>query len=238
MQELSDENRQTIAANLMKVRQRIAAAADRSGRSPAEIRLMAVTKTQPPEVIPCLLGLGVDAIGESRPEIVTKKQSVLNCEVPWHMIGHYQRKKIKRTLPFLDMVHSIHSLELLSSLDHAAGELEEDSRPLDVLIQVNVSGEPQKQGFSPCDVPDVCDLAQAFDRLRLKGLMTMAPRNPQNFDSRDIFAALRHLRDGIGVKNAPELSMGMSQDFEVAVEEGATIVRIGSVLFDGLHLDR
>ncbi|MFT7618958.1 MAG: pyridoxal phosphate enzyme (YggS family) [Planctomycetota bacterium] len=238
MQELSDENRRTISANLAKVRIKIAEAAIRVGRSPDEVQLVAVTKTQSAAVIPHLLAEGITAIGESRPEIIVKKQESLGEDISWHMIGHFQRKKIAKSLPHLGVIHSVHCLELLSSLDHAAGQLSDEKKPVEIMIQVNVAQEAQKQGFHVGDIQDVCDLAGAFTRLKLRGLMTMAPRQVEKDKARQVFRTLRTIRDKIGVENVPELSMGMSDDYEMAIEEGATIVRIGSVLFDGLDMDR
>ncbi len=237
MEELSGENLDILATNLSRIRARIAESAEKVSRNPDDILLVAVTKYQPAEVIPALLELGVKAIGESRPEIALKKRDSLEDHVPWHMIGHYQRKKISKTLGIFQNIHSVHSLELLSSLDHEAGKLSETKKPLNVMIQVNVANEAQKQGFAPKDVEDVCHLAQAFSRLNLTGLMTMAPRSAKIETSRDVFRGLADLRREIGAEIVPHLSMGMSQDFEVAIEEGATILRIGSVLFDGLTFD-
>ena len=237
MQELREDKAAILRRNLAKVRRRIELACDRAGRDPADVTLVAVTKKQPAEVIPTLLEEGITAIGESRPEVMAKKADLLGDHIPWHMIGHYQRKKIKRTLGHFRLVHSVDSLSLLSTLDRAAADLAEDRGPVNILLQINVSGERQKQGFSLAEAGDAVALARAFNRLCLKGLMTMAPKTEDMGLVREVFRKLRFLRDDLECPDVLGLSMGMSQDYEVAIEEGATIVRLGSCLFDGMELE-
>ncbi len=238
MQELRDESRQLLADNLARLRDRIAAAHGRAGRTDALPRLVAVTKKQPVDVVRTLLDLGVEAIGENRPEEILRKDAELRRSVPWHMIGHFQRKKIAKTLPSIRMLHSVHSVELISTLDHRLLEIDPEGPALPILLQVNVSGEPSKQGFELRDAGDAADIAAAFPRLEMRGFMTMAPFEADEPALRRVFGGLRDLRDRLGADRFPELSMGMSEDFEIAVEEGATLLRIGSALFDGMRTDR
>ncbi|MCB9833773.1 MAG: YggS family pyridoxal phosphate-dependent enzyme [Planctomycetes bacterium] len=238
MQELRDETKARLADSLARVRERIAAAHARAGRRDPLPRLVAVTKKRSPALIEALLEFGVDAIGENRPEEILRKEAEMGRAVPWHMIGHFQRKKIARALPSIKMVHSVHSVELLSALDHRLIEIDPEGPPLPVLIQVNVAVEASKQGFDLAEARDAADIAAAFPRLDCRGFMTMAPFEAAESELRRIFAALRELRDGAGPERFPELSMGMSDDYEIAVEEGATMLRIGSALFDGMDEDR
>lgn len=225
-----------LRANLAAVRGRIGAAAEAAGRRPDDVKLVAVTKSVAAPYVGALLDLGVAAIGENRPEDILRKQQDIPRPVPWHMIGHFQRKKIGRTLPLISMVHSVHSMELLGTLD-----IRQDGPPgapgLPILLQVNVSGERSKQGFAIEDIAHVIDLARAMKHIDCRGLMTMAPANASPMESREIFGRLRDLRNVCG-SDLPELSMGMSGDFEAAIAEGSTMVRIGSALFDGLDSER
>lgn len=230
--------RDQLRANLDAVRRRIAAAASAVDRRAEDVRLVAVTKEVPVEMIPELLALGVDAIGENRAEVVWKKQGLLNQPVPWHMIGHYQRNKIDRSISLLEMVHSVHSMELLGALDAKRVARDSGDGRLPILLQVNVSGESTKQGFTLDEAPHAADVAAVLTRVRLAGLMTMAPQEASADEVHEIFGKLRELRDRIGIDRAPELSMGMSQDYEIAVREGSTLVRIGSALFGGIEFDR
>ena len=237
IQPLTESRKNRLATNLAAIRERIDHAARAAGRRGADVRLVAVTKEVPEEVITALLELGIDAIGENRPEIIWKKQAAIPEPVPWHMIGHFQRNKIDRALPHIHMVHSVHSMDLLGSLDARLGRLAARS-PLPVLLQINVSGEISKQGFRLEEAPHAADLAGALNRLKFSGFMTMAPADANDAQLHEIFGRLRELRESVGRDRAPELSMGMSSDFEVAVEEGATMVRIGSALFGGLDFER
>ena len=238
MQELRPEVQQGLRDNLARVRERMAMAAERSGRRPDSVDLVAVTKRCSAEAVPVLLEAGVQAIGENRPEEILRKQELLGTAVPWHMIGHMQRKKIHKSIHLIDLLHSCHSLSLLSKLDHSARNLAKTSIMANVLIQVNVAAEDSKQGFSLAKAKDALEIAEAFPNLSPAGFMVMTPRGADQDERRKIFSATKKLQEQIGVDRAPVLSMGMSSDFETAIEEGATIVRVGSALFDGLALDR
>ncbi len=224
--------RQRLAA----VEERIAAACHRAGRRRDELTLIAVTKTVSPEVAALLPNLGVLDLGESRPQELWRKAAALPSSVRWHLIGHLQRNKIERTLPLVHCVHSVDSERLWQALD--ADALRRGTT-LDVLLEVNASGEASKQGFSP---PHTCAVAAtlvALQRVRVVGLMTMAAYDENPEHCRHTFATLRTLRDEIrplvGTRHTLEhLSMGMSNDFEIAIEEGATMIRLGSVLFEEL----
>jgi len=218
------------------VEQRIRAACERAGRARSEVTLVAVTKTASDEAARLLPELGLPVLGESRPQQLWRKAALLPSGVRWHLVGHLQRNKIERTLPLVELIHSADRLPLLTALDEAAASL---GRPVDVLLEVNTSGESSKHGFAPADVPGLAPQLNALKNVRVRGLMTMAAPEEDPEKCRPSFALLRGLRDQLrpllGEPHRPEhLSMGMTNDFEVAVEEGATMVRIGSALFEGL----
>jgi pyridoxal phosphate enzyme (YggS family) len=220
--------------NLRSVRQRIDDAARRGGRRGEEVSLIAVTKYIDAEAAAALLGAGCRDLGESRPqELWHKAEQLAARDVRWHLVGHLQRNKVRRTLPHVALIHSVDSLRLLEEIDRQAQSLD---RAVPVLLEVNVSGDAAKHGFDPADMPGVVRSAVEFPRLRIRGLMTMAAREGDLTAARSDFRRLRELRDELRAILPPsqpldELSMGMSGDFEVAVEEGATLVRIGSALF-------
>lgn len=224
-----------LEQNLLAVRERIAAAAARCGRDASRIELVAVTKYVSTEVARALVELGCHHLAESRPqELWRKAETLADPAIRWHMVGHLQRNKARRTLAWLHLLHSLDSLELLAEIDRASSE-----RPVQVLIEVNVSGDATKHGLLPGDVQDFLRHALRYHHVSLRGLMTMAAREGDLACARQNFSDLRALRDQLqdyfGSQLAlDELSMGMSGDYEVAIEEGATIVRIGSVLFEGI----
>lgn len=234
MEALPSFARERIRTNRERVLERIARAAEAAGRAPGDIRLVAVTKSVGPEWIRALVALGHQDLGENRPEEVPLKAAALGAAgagVRWHMIGHYQSRKVRGTLPYFTLVHSVHSRDLLDRLQAAAPA----GRRIGVLLQVNVSGEGSKQGFAPAEVLAVLDSAERWPSLDVRGFMTMAPADAPSDRARAVFAGLRRLRDrssrpGLAL---PELSMGMSSDFEAAVIEGSTLVRVGSALFEG-----
>jgi PLP dependent protein len=232
-----------LAENLQAVQERIDAAARRAGRDPARVRLVAVTKNQPPEAIAAAFDLGMRHFGENRVEEAEPKIPGLPPDITWHMIGHVQSRKAKLVVPLFDVVHSVDSVKLAARLHRLAGE---EGRRLPVLLQVNVSGEEAKYGLAADRWAE--DGAQrrellaavaeivALPGLEVQGLMTMAPIVSDPEEVRPVFAAMRRLRKELAALH-PEagwqhLSMGMSDDFEVAVEEGATLVRIGRAIFD------
>jgi PLP dependent protein len=230
--------RSLLTERLAAVRARIAAACARVGRDPAGVTLVAVTKTVSPNVARLLPELGILDLGESRPqELWRKAEALAHLPIRWHLVGHLQRNKVERTLPLVHLTHSIDSLRLFQELDAQAAKL--DARPR-VLLQVNISGEDQKHGFEPDEVvraePDL-----VRGRVEIVGLMGMAAYNDDPERARPAFAGLRQLRDRLRREwnvtgfQLEHLSMGMSGDFEVAVEEGASLVRIGTTLFEGLE---
>ena len=212
-----------LRANLASVEERIAAACARAGRPRADVTLVAVTKTVSTEVAALLPELGVANLGENRPQELWRKAEALPPSVHWHMIGHLQRNKIERTLPIATLIHAVDSVRLLEALDTEAVKQDRD---VEVLLEVNVSGEASKQGFAPTALPALSELT----RVKVRGLMTRAMLQDAE-KCRPTCAALRELRDRLGLEH---LSMGMSNDFEIAIEEGATFIRLGSVLFEGV----
>jgi pyridoxal phosphate enzyme (YggS family) len=229
------DSRKQIADNLAAVEDRLTAACRRVGRSRAEVTLVAVTKTVSVEVAALLPGLGVHDLGESRPQELWRKAAAVPL-VRWHLIGHLQRNKIERTLPLVSRIHSVDSLRLLRALETAAETLA-DPKPLPVLLEINASQEASKHGFAPEEVDELAAAMAVLKYLRVDGLMTMAAYEEDPERTRPTFAALRALRDRLASevgRPLPHLSMGMSNDFEIAVEEGATMVRLGTVLFEGI----
>ena len=226
-----------IADNLSEIRRRIAAAAGRSGRPPEAVKLVAAIKYVGVSVIRDLVAAGCHDLGESRPqELWAKAAELSDPSISWHLIGHLQRNKIDRTLPLVSLIHSADSLRLIKSIDQAAAVLD---RVVPTLLEVNISGDRNKHGFTPDEMESrLVDIVE-FDRVQVRGLMAMAGREGDLDSARRNFARMRELRDQLR-RDLPdgmsldELSMGMSGDFEAAIEEGATIVRIGSALFEGV----
>jgi PLP dependent protein len=228
-----------IRDNLARIRDAIAAAAERSGRSAEQILLVGVTKYVEPDVARILVEAGVTALGESRPQELWRKAEVLaDLKVNWHLIGHLQRNKVKRTTEVAAVIHSVDSMRLLREIDvHAA------NKPLpvtDVLLEVNISGDAAKHGFRPDEIEPLIPQIAPLAHVAVCGLMTMSGLESNPDQTRREFAALRELRDKLGTAHPPnmvlkDLSMGMSGDYEVAIEEGATIVRVGSALFEGIE---
>ncbi len=216
-----------IARNLQEVRERIARAASRAQRSPDEITLIAVTKGLSSYAVQAAIEAGIDNIGENRVQEAAIKVSELQSsglKPVWHMIGHLQRNKVKTAVDIFDIIHSVDSLRLAMELN------ERTKRVMPVMLQVNVSQEHTKGGFAVAEVPDVVSSLRQLTRLEVTGLMTIAPLMSDPVETRPIFRSLRQLRDTTGLRH---LSMGMSDDFEVAIEEGATMVRIGRAIFGG-----
>jgi PLP dependent protein len=226
-----------IAENTGRVRERIRAAARRVGRSPDEIALMAVTKTQPPERIREVYNAGVRLFGENRvQEFVAKASAFTDLrDAEWHMIGHLQTNKAGKAAELFAGVDSVDSVKLAEKLDAAARKI---GKRLPVLIEINVGGEAAKSGVA-LDSGELEDLQQSaprFEALEFRGLMTVPPFTADPEGARPYFRKLRALRDSIAARKLPGvatdvLSMGMSHDFEVAIEEGATCVRVGTAIF-------
>ena len=213
----------------------MAAAAARAGRRAEDVRLVAVTKYVGPDEIRALVAAGCTDLGESRPQQLWDRAAELrDLPIRWHMIGHMQRNKVERTLPLVAMIHSFDSLRLAEAIDAAAGKMD---RKVPVLLEVNISREPAKHGFVPEEIEPLLPKLIESEHIEIRGLMCMAGLEGGGDEARRDFAALRTLRDRLQAScpatvRLDELSMGMSGDYEIAIEEGATIVRVGSALFE------
>ena len=226
-----------IKENLNNVRERIRKAAERSGRNVSEIILVCVTKEAAFDKVKETIQAGVSDIGENRVQEAVRKYGLLNKEsgIRWHLIGHLQTNKAKKAIQVFDLIHSVDSLRLAEKIQEEARKA---GKMQSILVEVNVSGEEAKDGVRPEGLPDLIKAISGMKNLMLLGLMTIAPYSERPEDSRPHFRRLRELRetllsyncDNIDMKH---LSMGMSGDFEVAVEEGADIVRIGTSIFKG-----
>ena len=226
-----------IADNVSRLRERVARAAERSGRTADDVTMVAVTKyVQLPEVR-ALLQAGCHDLGESRPqELWNKAAEVHGPDVRWHLVGHLQRNKIRRTLPLVSLIHSVDSRRLLEALDREAAQ---QQRVAEILLEVNVSAEEAKHGFAPDQLGEVLETLPQLSGVQVRGLMCMARLEEGPSAAGSDFARLRQLRDESRSRlpegvSLDELSMGMSGDFEAAIAEGATIVRIGTALFEGV----
>jgi PLP dependent protein len=221
-----ETQREHLSASLTRVRARIAAAAERVGRDPAHVRLVAVSKQHPPELVRAAHALGLRDFGENHVQALARKAAVLG-DLPglrWHMVGHLQRNKAKDVARVAHAVHSLDSVRVAEALARRTDQ----GRPLEVLIQVNVGGETQKSGCAPVELDALVAAVRALPSLHLTGLMTVPPHTDDPDGARPFFKALASMAGRHGL---PELSMGMTHDLEVAVEEGATVVRIGTALF-------
>jgi len=217
------EIREKLRERLAVLESRIVDACTRVGRARGEVTLIAVTKTTTAEVAGLLPELGVFDLGESRPQELARKATELAGRgIRWHMIGQLQTNKIKQTIESADLLHSVDRMRLLE-------ELGKQGRPIRILLEVNASREEAKHGFTPEELPGIVAMLPRFSNLHLDGLMTMAAQSPDPEDSRPAFREVRELRDKLGLK---DLSMGMSNDLHIAIEEGATLIRPGSALFE------
>jgi pyridoxal phosphate enzyme (YggS family) len=228
-----------IAENLAAVRETMAVAAARSGRAADEVQLVAVTKYVSAGLAREVAAAGCLDLGESRPqELWEKAEQLTDLPIRWHLIGHLQTNKVKRTLPFVRLLHSLDSEHLGDAVERWAAQ---QGTTVAALLEVNISGDPTKHGYSPDEAVSVIVRASGWPHVQLLGLMAMASQIGGRDEARRNFASLRQLRDHI-VSRFPdgpplrELSMGMSADYDVAIEEGATIVRVGSALFEGIDL--
>jgi PLP dependent protein len=221
-----------LVDRLVGVRERLGEALHRSGRN-HEVTLVAVTKTYPAEVIRAAIGAGIRDIGENRVQELEEKVVALGRGVAsWHLVGHLQRNKVRRALPYFDLLHSLDSLRLARQL---AVEAEKEGVVVEALVQVNTSGEESKYGLAPEETVDAVGAMVDLAGLRVAGMMTMAPFTGEARVIRDTFRAARRLWEETA-RQVPgfegrHLSMGMSNDYEIAVEEGSTMVRLGTVLF-------
>jgi PLP dependent protein len=227
-------SRETFKINLLRVRQRIEAAETRSGRPAGSVRLVGVTKYVDAATTGELAEAGCWELGENRPQSLWEKASTLNDpRIAWHLIGHLQRNKVARTVEVAALIHSVDSERLLAAINEAALRINIRSN---VLLEINVSGEAAKHGLHPNELRAILEQAVHYSHVNICGLMCMAGLESETDQTRREFAMLRKLREGHRPFESTnirldELSMGMSGDFEIAIEEGATIVRVGSLLF-------
>jgi len=220
-----------VAANLAEIKGRIAAACSRAGRAVDSVELIAVSKTFPADAVRDAVHEGHSSFGESKLQEAEPKIDILPGHLHWHFIGGIQRNKVRRILPRFEVIHAIDSLRLASYTDEIAKELGLFPK---VFLQVNVGGEASKGGFEPETIRAEIDELLALERLEILGLMTIPPAGPDAESARHWFQDLKNLRDDLARESGvplPFLSMGMSGDFEVAIEEGATHVRVGTAIF-------
>jgi len=226
---------QTLSERIADVRQRVARAAQSCGRSPAEVTLIAISKTHPAEILQAAIAAGITELGENRVQEAEEKiLAVGRHAARWHLVGHLQTNKARRAVTLFDCIHSLDSTALALRLDRLC--VAEGRAEMPVLIQLNFAGEKSKTGIDPRDLPQLLEATGACQRLRLIGLMTLPPYFENADCARPFFKALRDLRDrlqneGRFGESAGELSMGMSHDFEIAIAEGATMVRVGTAIF-------
>ena len=223
----------TVRDNVRRIRKDVEKAALKSGRMASDVRLMAVTKTVDDDRVMEAIEAGVDIIGENYVQEARRKIEKMGKTLEWHMIGHLQSNKAKYAVRLFDMIHSVDRLNLAREIDKRSGTMGRKTR---ILIEVNVSGEETKDGVRNEDAISLVREISTLENLSIQGLMTMPPWFDDPEDARSYFVSLRELRDSIIEENIPniemsELSMGMSGDYEVAVEEGATIVRVGRAIF-------
>lgn len=227
-----------IAANLAGVRERIAAAAERSGRHASDVALVVVTKVRTVEEIKAVIAAGASDLGENYVQEMVEKASALeDADIRWHAIGHLQTNKVRHLAPFISLIHSVDSLKVAREVDKRAAA---NRRKQPVLLEVNVAGEVSKFGLDEQGLFELAPQVLELANTRLAGLMTMAPFSDDPEASRPYYRRLRELRDELVARDIPsdnmkQLSMGMTSDFEVAVEEGATLVRVGTAIFGPRH---
>jgi len=220
-----------ISRNLESINLQIADATRKSGREPGSVQLLAVSKTYPPEIVRLAFEAGQVRFGENRVQEALDKIPRLPSGIEWHLIGHLQTNKVRKALPLCAWIHSVDSLKIAGAINRVAGELNLTAK---VYLQVNIARDEAKFGFSPAEIRQSLDQLQTMGHLRIEGLMTIPEFTDDNKKTRSHFAALRGLRDELKAQSGlalPGLSMGMSHDFTVAIEEGATIVRVGSAIF-------
>ena len=234
---ISQTHRDQLRRNVESVHERVARAAREAGRNPDDVRVIAVTKYVDAAIARALVEAGCSELGESRPQVLWDKyEKMSDLTVSWHMIGHLQRKKVKRTLPIVDWIHSVDSERLLVEIDKRAAEQQISAQ---VLLEINISGDAAKDGLTAAEARKLVEDAERFPNLKLMGLMGMGGLTSGEPELRAQFASLRRLRDELqsidpSRNELSQLSMGMSGDFEIAIQEGATLVRIGSLFFEGL----
>lgn len=230
---------ESIAARVRGILSNVRAAAEKSGRDPGRVRLVAATKTVSVERIREGVDAGLSLLGENRvQEALPKIEALAQTQVRWHFIGQLQRRKVRSIIGLFDLIHSIDSLELAHEIDRRAGEA---GLVQDVLLEVNVGGESTKAGFRPDDLIQLVATMAPLTHLHIKGLMTIPPPTVEAESARPYFIQLRELAKAVAAETIPgvmmdELSMGMSNDYAIAVEEGATLVRVGSAIFGARHV--
>lgn len=221
----------SISENLDRVREQIAGAAAKAGRSANDVELVAISKTHPVEMVREAIEAGQTLFGESRVQEARTKIPDLPSNIRWHFVGHLQKNKVRQALPLFEMIHSVDSLALAQDINRIAEE--EGSFPR-VLLEVNVAGEGSKFGFASHQLRQQIGALLALPRLSIEGLMCIPPLAVESEDSRKFFVEVRELRDSLEKEfslKLPQLSMGMTQDFSVGIEEGATLVRVGTAIF-------
>jgi pyridoxal phosphate enzyme (YggS family) len=221
----------SIAENLERVREQIAQAAARAGRVAEEIELVAITKMHPAEKVREAIEAEQTLFGESRVQEARAKIPELPSNLRWHFVGHLQKNKIRHALPLFEMIHSVDSFDLAQDINRIAEEQGVHPR---VLLEVNVAGEGSKFGFAPDDLREQMEALLALPRLSIEGLMCIPPLVMESEDSRKFFVQVRELRDSLEKEfnmKLPQLSMGMTQDFRIGIQEGATLVRVGTAIF-------
>jgi len=231
----SSSEQQHLSERLKNVRRKIVTSAQRSGRGVEEITLIAISKTHPTETLRAALEIGITHLGENRIQEAEEKIVTLGRKAArWHLVGHLQSNKVRRAVTLFDYLHSLDSVELARRLERLC--VEEGREEFPVLVQIKLGGEESKTGIDPRELPDLLEEIKSCKRLRLIGLMTLPPYFENPDCARPFFKTLRELRDELKLKGhfgdlAGELSMGMSHDFEIAIEEGATMVRVGTAIF-------
>lgn len=228
-----DMRQEEITQNLQEVRRRIQRACERAGRDPGEVTLIAVSKTKPLADLQAAYGAGARDFGENKVQEILEKAPAMPEDARFHMIGHLQRNKVRQVLPHAVLIHSVDSVRLAQQIQQEAERLD---RTADILLEVNVAGEESKFGFSPEETEEAVKTISRFPQLRIRGLMTIAPFVDDPEENRGIFQKLYQLSVDIKKKNIDNvtmnvLSMGMTGDYEVAVEEGATMIRVGTGIF-------
>jgi pyridoxal phosphate enzyme (YggS family) len=221
----------SILDNLERVREQIAQAAAKAGRDVKDVELVAIAKTHPAEKVREAVEAGQTLFGENRVQEARAKISELSSNIRWHFVGHLQKNKVRQALPLFEMIHSVDSLALAQDINRIA---EEEGLYPRVLLEVNVAGEGSKFGFAPDDLREQMEALLALPRLSIEGLMCIPPLVVESEDSRKFFVQVRELRDSLEKEfnmKLPQLSMGMTQDFPIGIQEGATLVRVGTAIF-------
>jgi pyridoxal phosphate enzyme (YggS family) len=221
----------SILDNLERVREQIAQAAAKAGRDVKDVELVAIAKTHPAEKVREAVEAGQTLFGESRVQEARAKITELSSNIRWHFVGHLQKNKVRQALPLFEMIHSVDSLALAQDINRIA---EEEGLYPRVLLEVNVAGEGSKFGFGPANLREQMEALLALPRLSIEGLMCIPPLAVESEDSQKFFVQVRELRDSLEKEfnmKLPQLSMGMTQDFPIGIQEGATLVRVGTAIF-------